>query len=513
VKIAWRCLFAAAFAALVLTPAQAQAPPRSPAAAQAAFEITGIRYHIEGRTRDWILAKFLKDNDLYVGRTFASRADLDSVIADRTQLLLNQRTLETARIEATVEPRAGMPAAVTLDVYTRDSWNLIGLPYFKYDSNSGLLLALRGRDYNFFGTMETLTLNLDYTYTEDQTNEWGAKSSFTLPFEMLGHDWSWDFSGGFTYDVGTDPVNFTDTVNFGLDLETTLGIAIPLWPDKWTLAYTQGFHIIRPDDEIVYTEPDRTLRPNPDGTFTADDKYYNESRLSLGSTIRTGWYLPVVEEVKYQPSVFVDVKYKAEGELSPNYRGFQPGFSHALTAERVDWIGNFRNGASASITNSFPYSLSTDRWLVSLQGDLAGYRAASPWGFSARISGFYTPESVNTTDAAEPIRGVLDNRMEGNVGLFWNSDLTLKVFTIRKFAEAQGSFFFDAALVTDTNRSFDLGNDVKYSVGAEGIGFPLFARAFYIRISLGFDITDFIKSFAIADLHRPEIFVGLGHHY
>ena len=52
--------------------------------------------------------------------------------------------------------------AVTLDVYTRDTWNLIALPYFKYDSNSGLLLALRGRDYNFFGTMQTLTLNLDY---------------------------------------------------------------------------------------------------------------------------------------------------------------------------------------------------------------------------------------------------------------------------------------------------------------------------------------------------------------
>ncbi len=497
-KTVWRCLLAAAFAVAAL--------PRGLAQDAAAFEITGIRYHIEGHTREWVLAKFLRDNDLYVGRTFASRDELDSVVANRTQLLVNQRMLASARIETAVEPRPGQAAAVTLDVHTKDSWNLIGLPYFKYDSNSGLLLALRGRDYNFFGTMQTLTLNLDYTYTEDQTNEWGAKSSFTLPFEMLGHDWSWDFSGGFTYDIGTDPIDFSQTVNFGLDLETTLGIEIPLWPDKWTLAYTQGYHVIREDQELVYV--------NPDGTTTvADDEYYHESKVSFGSTIRTGWYLPALEEVKYVPSVFVDVKYKAQGELSPNYRGFQPGFSHALVAERVDWIGNFRNGASASIANSFPYSLSTDRWIASLTADLSGYKAASPWGFSARVSGFYTPESVNTTNAAAPIRGVLDGRMEGNLGLYWNSDIALKVFTIPRFAEAQGGFFFDAAMVTDTNLSFDTESDIKYAVGVEGVGFPLFARAFYLRISFGFDITDFIKTFSTADLHKPEIFIGLGHHY
>ncbi len=497
-KTVWRCLLAAAFAALTLPLALAQDA--------AAFEITEISYHIEGHTREWILAKFLKDNDLYVGRKFATRAELDAFVADRTQILVNQRTLESARIETTVTPRPGQAAAVTLDVYTKDSWNLIALPYFKYDSNSGLLLALRGRDYNFFGTMQTLTLNLDYTYTEDKTNEWGAKTSFSLPFRMLDHNWTWDVSGGFSYDVGTDPVDFSETVNFGLDLETTLGIEFPLWPDTWTLAYTQGFHIIRDDDERVYTNSDGS-------TYTADDEYYNESRLSFGTSIRTGWYLPVVEEIKYKPSIFVGVKYKAEGELSRDYRGVQPGFSHSLEAERVDWIGNFRNGGSASLTNDLAYSLSTERWLPTYKAELIGYKAASPWGFSGRISGFYTPESVNTNDAAAPIRGVLDNRMDGNLGLFWNSDLTLKVFTIRRFAEAQGNLFFDAAMVTDTNRSFDTESDVKYSVGAEGIGFPLFARAFYVRISLGFDITDFIKSFKTADLHKPEIFIGFGHHY
>ncbi len=484
-----------ALVCLLLVALFAVTAPRVPAQSDSACEITEIKYHIEGRTRQWVLEKLLSDNDLFVGRKFASRAEMDRFVADRTQLLVNERSLETARIEATVEPRSAAPAAVRLDVYTRDSWNLIGLPYFKYDSNSGLLLALRGRDYNFFGTMETLALNLNYTYTEEQTNEWGVKTSFTLPFSWVQHDWTWAVSGGLSYDIGTDPVDFSRTVNFGLDLETTLGIDFRLWPDVWTLGYTQGFHILSADED------------------TYDDEYYNESKLSFGTSIRTGLFLPVFQEIKYNPSVFVDVRYKAEGTLSDNYQGVQPGFGHSLSAGRVDWIGNFRKGATTSLSNQYAYSVSTDKWIPSVGADVAGYLPASPFAFSARLSGFYTPESVNTTDAASPIRGVLDNRMEGNLGLFWNSDITLRVFTIRKFAEAQGNLFLDIAMVTDTDRSFDSEGDIKYSVGAEGVGFPLFARAFYLRISLGFDVTDFIRTFAFADLHKPEIFIGLGHHY
>ncbi len=473
----------------------ALAVPRAQAQESAAFEITEISYHIQGRTRQWVLEKLLRDNKVFVGRKLRSRAELDALIADQTQRLVNERTLERAGIEVGVQPRVGLPAAVTLDVRTKDSWNLIGLPYFRYDSNSGLLLALRGRDYNFAGTMQTLVLNLDYRFTEDQTNEWGAKTSLTLPFQWLRHDWSWDISGGFTYDIGEDPIDFSETVNFGLDLETALGIEFRLWPDVWTLAYTQGFHILR-DDEDDY-----------------DDEYYNESKLSFGTSAGTGWVLPVVEEVKYAPSFFVTVRYKAQGELSENYRGVQPGFSHALAAKRVDWIGNFRDGASASLSNSFAYSLSTDRWLPSFNAELAGYKAASPWGFSGRLSGFYTPRSVNDDDAASAIRGVLDDDMVGNVGLFLNSDLTLKVFTIPRFAEALGSFFFDVAFVRDTYTHSSEGWDLRYTVGAEGVGFPLFARAFYVRISLGWEIAQVIAMFAERDLKMPEIFVGLGHHY
>ncbi len=484
----------------------ALALPRAVAQENASFEITEIRFHIEGTTQQWILAKLLagrvepypdRRQDLYVGRTFASRAELDAAIAGRTQLLLNERTLASARIEAAVEPRAGAAAAVRLDVYTKDTWNLIGVPYFKYDSNSGLLLALRGRDYNFLGSMQTLNLNLDYTYTETHVNEWGAKTSFELPFELLLHDWTWDVSAGFTYDPD----------NFGLDLETTLGIELPLWPGTWTLSYTQGYHIIRQDEELKY--------PSPDGStfITADDDYYNESKVSFGTSIPTGWYLPALQEVKYNPSVFVDVKYKAQGELSDSYRGFQPGFSHALAAERVDWIGNFRSGASATLSNTIAYSLSTDKWLPGFNGDVSGYKAAGIFAFSARVSGFYTPESINTTDAAANIRGILDNRMSGNVGAFWNSDILLKVFTIPKFVEGQGGIFFDVAAVTDTHRSFDPSSDFTIGVGLEAIGFPLFARSLYMRASAGFDLFDVLSTKSLGGSYKRELFIGFGYFY
>ena len=115
-----------------------------PGAAQesAGYEITEIRHHIEGITRPWAIDRVLdrswtggKDGfDLRVGIRFASRQELDAAVKDRTQLLINQRALETARIEVAVEPRPGLPDAVGLDVYTKDTWNLIALPYLKYDS-------------------------------------------------------------------------------------------------------------------------------------------------------------------------------------------------------------------------------------------------------------------------------------------------------------------------------------------------------------------------------------------
>ncbi|WP_304222533.1 hypothetical protein, partial [Gracilinema caldarium] len=109
-----------------------------PAAAQSTdspYYIHTITFNIQGITQPFALrnAAGLKE-----GEAFSSKNDLDNYIKDRTQLLLNNRVLEDAQLEYTLgEPDTDGRIPVYLAVRTTDTWNIIALPYFKYDSSKG----------------------------------------------------------------------------------------------------------------------------------------------------------------------------------------------------------------------------------------------------------------------------------------------------------------------------------------------------------------------------------------
>ena len=443
------------------------------------FELTEVVYHIEGITQEWALAARV---EFVIGTAFADRPALDLYVADKTQELINERTLHEARIEATVADRPGRPSAVRLDVYVEDTWNVIVLPYLRYDSNSGLLLSLRGRNYNFLGTMEPLRLNLDYERTIDKGNEWSVDLTFTLPFRWADHQWRWTVEPDFEYAAG----------EVDLELGTSLAVDFALWPRLWTLTYSQGYRLVT----------DETEDPND---------YYLTSGLSFGTSIPTGIFLPLMREVSYSPSVYANVEYKLEENISEDRRGLVPGFSQKLAAGRVDWIGNFREGARAELRNSNTYNLNTEDWDHVLSSEIAGYLELIPFAFSARAGGFYRMDSIEE-DGAKEVRGVLDDKMSGDRAAFWNSDITLKVKTFCGLLEGQGSVFFDTAVVTDSSRSFDPDSDVKIGVGIEAIAFLVRRRSIYMRASLGFDL---FEALATGDPmgDNKEIFIGFGHHY
>jgi hypothetical protein len=55
--------------------------------------------------------------------------------------------------------------------------------------------------------------------------------------------------------------------------------------------------------------------------------------------------------------------------------------------------------------------------------------------------------------------------------------------------------------------------DMIAALGLEVITFPLTWRSFYLRISLGWDLREWIKTGKLpSGIHR-EIFIGLGHFY
>ena len=142
-------------------------------------------------------------------------------------------------------------------------------------------------------------------------------------------------------------------------------------------------------------------------------------------------------------------------------------------------------------------------------------------GVSAGFSGFYLIDGADEDqdDAAQAARGVLNDTMNGDLGLFLNLDAIITFWTLEPIFEAQFGTFFDIAYVRDIRgdfyekTAFDANRDLRYGAGIEIVGFPLFARSLYVRGSLGFDLIEINDGAAPLSSEAREIFIGLGHHY
>ncbi|MFW5695192.1 MAG: hypothetical protein ACOCYB_08480 [Alkalispirochaeta sp.] len=469
--------------------------PQEESELPAAYRIDSIEYEITGRTRQWVLDDLL---DLEPGMTFPDELALETHLANQQQQLVNQRALQEATVTAERETASSQPIPVHVTVTTRDTWNIIVLPYAKYDSNSGLLLSLRGRDYNFFGTLSTLEANLDYELTEEEENLITFSSSFSVPFNMLEQRWRLIMDQ--SLELGVDDVDF----NFGLGV----GYAFAGLGLDWEVVYMQSYRYLTADEY--------------------DDTSYNTSELSLNTSIDTPLVLPTIGRVTYRPELYTETSYRPGG-ISEERQGVRIGFDHGLSAGGMDWIGNYRRGVLVNLDNDNRYNVSQDRWNSEVSAGVKGYLplwqpTAESWpkaGVSASLSSFYlvTGADEDQDDAAADARGLLNDTMQGDLGVFANLDAVITVWTLEPLFEAQFGVFFDTALVRDLrgtfsdSSGFDSERDLRFGSGIEVIGFPLFARSLYVRGSLGFDLREIADGAHPLDSNAREIFIGLGHHY
>ncbi len=447
------------------------------------YRIKEVNYHIDGITREGALMKELED--LMPETVFSSKEELETFIALQQQLLMNLRQLkEDSTIEYSIEEGSN---DVIIDVYTKDTWNIIVFPIPEYDSNNGFSLTLKYRDKNFFGTLERFALNFAWE-TKDSENTVNIDGEFTLPFEWKQHQWYWNTGADWEYSDGEH------------DLETYTGLGIDFAVGNYlpTFTVTETF--------------------NYDTADTADENWFT-TNFSIAEAFDTGLVLPGFEEFTYTPSLYSEIDYKFDGAISESKEGLEVGFGQTLAAGRVDWIGNFRKGVDFSVANTNTRNLQHAYWDRDLTMSLSGY---SPLPFkilfwnmavSGRIAGLAEFDGVED-DAASYIRGIRDTKMGTMVeyGGFINTDLTMRAFTIPKFVEAQGSVYFDAGWVQEKDISFDPDQHFKMGVGIEAIGFPLFARSYFLRGSLGFDLKEMMDEGTWRG-DNYELFIVLGHHY
>lgn len=504
-RLQWRCFLLIFFCFTVETVSifSQDAPPGALPQSAAGEGVQPEVYAI--RNIDFVIKGFTNVNilrykaDIRSGTSFPNKISLERYLAEHRQLLLNERVLAEVEIEYSLVQTGPGAYFVDVTVRTTDSWNIIGLPYFRYDTNDGLLLSLRGRDYNFLGSMQALVVNIDYQNDENGQNSYGGYTFFGVPFRISGHDGGINASQKLSVHADDRPVTSIS------DLGLWVRFLEPGFPLTLSLA--------------------QSLLLNPDEVLNDVDPYFALSSLSLSASIPTRCEVGRLGSIAYNHTLAAYLYWRPDAIVRDDRKGFTAYYAHGVSFGRIDWIKNMRRGLSVSITNTLKHNFLTLVDTLDLDYFME-YHATigGRLGFNARLVGFSSLTDTKRTDLGTYIRGVKTSRLWGTDVLFATVEAPIKLFDFPTHLvigknwfdfELQASPFFDFGYV-ENGVSAPLADKLWYGSGLEFIVYPLRMRTFIVRASLGLDLDAVIKTKSFTapsprDGQSPyEIFFGLG---
>lgn len=490
----------------------------------AIFIIDNIDFKIKGRTRPYALIRYC---DLNVGEEIHGIEKLEKYIKDKTQLLINQRVLSTAKIEYTIgEVRPDEKYPVDMVVTAEDTWNIIAVPYPKYDSNTGFELILKARDYNFFGTMNPLRLDIGYKNDQRGKDALIIELESDTPFVLFGYNWNFYLNNYFNYrpDV-EEPFYYKNA--------TGLSMQLPFKATTFTFGVEESLY-------LNYEHPD-SQKPY----YTSDF----QKGLFMQSKAYSSWKIPTGINVfdKGELTYNVNLSYVithgfTAWPLAEYLRGSSINMSHSFGFSKIDWVGNYRKGHYAYLSNGNSYSfynlqhgddpLYSSFYIMNKNHFIISDFFGISTFFQYRQWFYHEPDYYDK--AADALRGILDNSITANYMLSLNLDFPLRVlrfypsewFKTKKLKffdfEMHLSPIIDMALYHDpkTNTSFNFKN-MLVSGGGEIILFPAFMRSLYLRLSFAWNIIEQFSPTGRKSSKFPyipignnrEIFIGIGHHY
>ena len=461
------------------------------------YVIRSVSFRITGHTLERVLRQ---KADIKPGTTFHSLEEFETYLEYHKQALLNERVLENVQVDYFTEKANDGQFLIDIVITTQDSWNLIILPYFKYDSNDGLVLSARGRDYNFLGTMQALVLNLDYAIDQQQRHSYGGLASFSVPLKVFGRDASVSVYEDLSVHADGRPITSISTLGFSVSLPSP-----PAFPI--TLSANQG------------------LQFNPDEANTDVDPYFLASSLTASSSIATGLSLGKYGQLIYLPALTASINWRPGVVVRDDRKGFKLTMANGLHFGRVDWVNNMRRGMDATLTSTDTYNFMTNTPTLDIDASYSYHMTKEgKLGFEGRFVGFYSFTNTTRTDLGTNMRGIVDARLWGGAAAFLNLQAPIKLFDFPTHVII-GKNWFDFEL--QTTPFVDLGyvkknpgeafwDDSWYTAGLEFAIYPVRMRTFIVRASAAFDLNAVInnKSFtkpSPRDGGSPyEIFLGLG---
>lgn len=482
------------------------------------YKIIHVEYELDGRTREYALNKKL---DIRMNTVFNSKSQFETYIEYLRHSLTNQRVLETSSLEYTEgQADENNIIPVTLFIHAEDTWNILPVPYPKYDSNDGLEFKIKLKDYNFFGSMEPLDFEISYSQeNEGQDHLLGIGFDFQIPFSMWVFDSIWNIDAGIDYTIGDDKPEF--------DFSTGIGIAFPL---KFV---------------TLMFEYEQSVKQDLDYESVGDELYLTES-LELSAPFALFRSNNSVGTILLKPYITFDYDWDLDGINHIELLGPTFGYGITFSLGKVDWYNNFRRGFSFSLTQNLGHNLERfngkgDKLKPKLYGEFKGFYSTNYVGFNSRFYGFtyFGMEQLSKDNIGSRIRGVRDStsynsrQVETSSALILNLDIPVKIiqtdwrgwgkaifkrdmpswFHIFDF-ELQISPFIDIALIDNTvTETLFNPKDGLYGSGIEVIVHPSKWRSITVRGSLGIDLGQYLFDDDWRDGPNKEIEIGIGLHY
>jgi len=496
-----------------LTEELTQANEVSAYSSDSIFVINSFVFNVDGITLPFMM---IMRANLVKGEEITGYPGLMKYIDDKQQMLINERVLESARIEHFIGQEENGKYPVDLVIYVKDTSNLIAIPYPKYDSNSGLEIILKARDYNFFGTMNALRVDLGYKHDNQGRDFFTFMIDSGIPFEVFGLNWFFDFDHYFNYRPDYDE-------KFYYKNDTGLSISFPIGRTNVNIGFTESFILNEENSEGYWPIY---------GKF--QEGFYMSSNPHISWGIPTGLEIGEYGELSYNIGFSARFNHEIPNLPLAEFRK-EPSLniSHNLSFGRINWIGNFQKGISAVINNSFDYSFYNQK---TGSQPLTAYYSVTGTGHFI-ISDFFGVSTriifrnwINTAsgNGGDVLRGVMDNDLNIDYMLSFNLDLT---FRILKFMPSEWFkneklryFNFDLHLgpIIDVAFSHDPSprpgntygtvygfNNLNVTGGLEMIIFPLAFRSLYLRISVATDVYRMLMK----DRGPIETFIGTDLHY
>ena len=475
------------------------------------YFINNIEFNITGKTRPFAIMQKI---ELSYGQEITGLVNLERFIQNKAHDLNNQRVLESSSIEYTIGAAAEDGRfPVDLVITAKDTWNILPLPYPKYDDNTGTELTLKIRHYNFLGTMNPLRVDIGFRNDQYDRTFFNLMAETDIPFYAVGVYWN---------------VRIHNTIQYRPDMSEPyysnhilgLSAAIPAGRSTFTIGINESLFINQEisDDYIpLYGDVHS-------GLYLSTGPYVS---WSIPSKFEIGNYGPL----RYSASLSAAFNHEISGAPLPMNRiGPFLTFDHSLGFGRVNWLGNFRNGFSASLTNNYNYDFydyanGTNSFSYGISAGF-NYHKSIDDHLGISLKAMYRQYFLTThTNAGDVLRGIVDNNIDADIMFSLNLDLSMGIMKVRPSEWFNVSWFrvfnFDMQLSPFIDIAFyrSPSNELKFSDahftyknlllcgGMEVIIFSKFARSIFFRVSVGFNWS------TLTGLSSREIYIGTELHY